>query len=118
MCIYICIYIYVYIYMCIYIYVYIYMCIYVCIYIYVYIYMYICIYNIYSGRKQGYSNLLYNLIFGGSRFGWYADLRYHHVTMVSHGNIPPRGGGARLGLNHARMCVSKSEGNGFFFGLK
>ena len=24
--------------------------------------------------------------------------------------------GGRLGLKHARMCVSKSEGNGFFFG--
>ena len=30
------------------------------------------------------------------------------------------GGGGRggLGLNHARMCVSNSEGNGFFFGFK
>ena len=28
------------------------------------------------------------------------------------------GGGGLLGLNHARMCVSKSEGNGFFFGFK
>ena len=28
------------------------------------------------------------------------------------------GGGGRLGLNHARMCVSKSEVNGFFFGFK
>ena len=28
------------------------------------------------------------------------------------------GGGQRLGLNHARMCVSKSEGNGFLFGFK
>ena len=26
--------------------------------------------------------------------------------------------GGRLGLKHARMCVSKSEGNGFFFGFK
>ena len=29
-----------------------------------------------------------------------------------------RGGGGRLGLNRARMCVSKSEGNGFFFWLQ
>ena len=28
------------------------------------------------------------------------------------------GGGGRLGFNHARMCVSKSVGNGFFFGFK
>ena len=27
------------------------------------------------------------------------------------------GGGGQLGLNHTRMCVSKSEGNVFFFGL-
>ena len=26
--------------------------------------------------------------------------------------------GGRLGLNHAHMCVSKSEGNGLFFGFK
>ena len=32
--------------------------------------------------------------------------------------VKPRGGGGRLGLNHARMCVFKSEGNGFFFGFK
>ena len=29
-----------------------------------------------------------------------------------------QGGGGRLGLNHARMRVSKSEGNRFFFGFK
>ena len=28
------------------------------------------------------------------------------------------GGGARLSLNHARMCVSKRERNGFFFRLQ
>ena len=28
------------------------------------------------------------------------------------------GGGGRLGLNHARMCVSKCEGNGWFFFLQ
>ena len=28
------------------------------------------------------------------------------------------GGGGGLGVNHARMCVSKSEGNGFFYGFK
>ena len=26
--------------------------------------------------------------------------------------------GGRLGLNHAPMCVFKSEGNGFFFSFK
>ena len=28
------------------------------------------------------------------------------------------GGGGRLGLNHARMSVSKIEGNGLFSGFK
>ena len=28
------------------------------------------------------------------------------------------GGGRQLGLNHAGMSVSKSEGNGFLFGFK
>ena len=28
------------------------------------------------------------------------------------------GGGGRLGMNHARMCVSKSEGYGSLFGFK
>ena len=28
------------------------------------------------------------------------------------------GGGGVLSLNHARMCVSKSEGNGSFVGFK
>ena len=30
----------------------------------------------------------------------------------------PGGGGGQLGLKHARMCVSKSEGNGSFFSIK
>ena len=28
------------------------------------------------------------------------------------------GGGGRLGINHARICVLKSEGYGSFFGFK
>ena len=28
------------------------------------------------------------------------------------------GGGGRLGFNFTRMCVSKSEGHGSFFGFK
>ena len=28
------------------------------------------------------------------------------------------GGGGAVGLKYARMCVSKIEGNGFFFGFK
>ena len=34
------------------------------------------------------------------------------------GDLYSRGGGGGLGVNHARMCVSKSEGNGFFYGFK
>ena len=32
--------------------------------------------------------------------------------------VGPRGGGGLPGLKHARMCVSKMEGNGSFFGIK
>ena len=32
--------------------------------------------------------------------------------------INPGTGGGRLQLQYARMCVSKSEGHGSFFGLK
>ena len=31
--------------------------------------------------------------------------------------LPGGGGGWQLGSNHARMCVLKSEDNGFFFRL-
>ena len=34
------------------------------------------------------------------------------------GTPPPGGGGGRLGSKFARMCVSKSEGHGFFLGFK
>ena len=37
------------------------------------------------------------------------------VSGFGGGGGAPRG---RLGLNHARMCVFKSEGNGFFFRLQ
>ena len=38
-----------------------------------------------------------------------AQLRVHYGSWST---------GGRLGLNHARMSVSKSEGNGFSFGFK
>ena len=36
--------------------------------------------------------------------------------IVTKGGVPE--GGGRLGSNYARMCVSKSEGHGFFFSFK
>ena len=38
-------------------------------------------------------------------------------TIVA-GLSTPGGGGGRLQLQHTRMCVSKSEGHGSFFGLE
>ena len=34
------------------------------------------------------------------------------------GGVDPGGGGGRLGINHARMCVSKCEGYGSLFSFK
>ena len=42
------------------------------------------------------------------------------VDLVQSGVLEGRGpgGGGRLGINYARMCVSKGEGYGSFFGVK
>ena len=42
----------------------------------------------------------------------------HMCTEKLHMLFTPGGGGGRLGSNYARMCVSKSEGHGSFFGFK
>ena len=47
--------------------------------------------------------------------GMLIDIIRRLVNTFPTDGIHARGGGG-LGLNHASMCVSKSEGNGFFFG--
>ena len=65
-------------------------------------------------RFSGRTNIVAGGVTNPDLFGAIPDTLCAPPPVI--GGVP--GGGGRLGMNHASMCVSKSEGYGSFFGFK